>query len=133
MFLRAAAPLRNWTLDIHADFVCVMLKGKVPHELCSLIASASLVGIPKPAGGIRPIAIGLTLRRLAGKVALYLVSEETTAYLQPQQLGVGVPSGAKATAMSPTTPHPGTTYWPKSTLAMHLIALVALPSSGRLS
>ena len=96
MLLRTAAPLRDRTLDILADFVYVMLKGQMPPDLCPLVASTSLVGIPKPAGGNRPIAVGLTLRRLAGKVALYLVSEETTAYLQPQQLGVGVPRGAEA-------------------------------------
>ena len=96
MFHRTATPLHNRTLDMIADFVGVMLHGRLPPDIGPLLASASLVGIPKPAGCIRPIAVGLTLHRLAGKVALYLVSEETSTHLQLQQLGVGVPRGAEA-------------------------------------
>ena len=58
-----------------------MLQGQLPPDLSPLLAS---VGILKPAGGIRPIDVGLALRRLAGKVLVHLVSEETSARLQPQ-------------------------------------------------
>ena len=93
---RTAAPLRSHTLDCIANLVAIMLQGRLPTDLSPFLASASLVGIPKPSGGIRPIAVGLTLRRLASKVALQLVREEVTSHLQPLQLGVGVPRGAEA-------------------------------------
>ena len=54
------------------------------------------MGIPEPAGCNCPIAVNLTLRRLVGKVAVYLVGEDSTSYHQPQQLGVGEPCGAEA-------------------------------------
>ena len=74
MLLRTAAPPRDRILDILTDFVRVMLKGQMNPDLCPLVvASASLFGIPKPAGGISPIAVGLTLRRLAGKVAGFVL------------------------------------------------------------
>ena len=73
-----------------------MIRGPLPPDLGPLLASANLVGIQKPAGGNRPIAVGLTLRRLAGKVALQLVADDIAAHLQPHQLGVGVPGGAEA-------------------------------------
>ena len=83
MLLHTAARLRDRPYDILADFVRIMLKSQMSPDLCPFVASAGLVGNPKPAGGIRPIAVGLTLRRLVVKVALYLLSKDTTAYLQP--------------------------------------------------
>jgi len=49
----------------------------------------------KPNGGIRPIAVGLTLRRLVSKVALAAVLPSVSEYLQPYQVGVGVRGGAE--------------------------------------
>ena len=94
---RTAAPLRDRTLADLADMVAVMIHGTLPLDLSPLLASAGLVGIPKPAGGIRPIAVGLTLRRLAGKVALQLVNDDIFVHLQPEPLPI--PFGA----MSSTT------------------------------
>ena len=93
---RTAAPLRSSTLACIADLVATMLQGRIPADLGPLLSSASLVGIPKPSGGIRPVAVGLTLRRLVGKVALQFVREEVTSHLHPLQLGVGVSRGAEA-------------------------------------
>ena len=90
-----AAPLRDRTLAALADLVTVMIRGDLPPDLSPLLASASLVGIPKPAWGIRPIAVGLTLRRLAGKVALQVVSDDISAHLQPRQLGSACLGGLK--------------------------------------
>ena len=50
-----------------ASFVKYVLKGNLPLELGPLLASASFVGIPKLAGGICHIVVGLTLRRLVGR------------------------------------------------------------------
>ena len=79
---RIAAPLCSSTLACIADLVATMLQGRIPADLGPLLASASSVGIPKPSGGIRPIPVGLTLRRLVGKVALQIVCEEVMSHLQ---------------------------------------------------
>ena len=50
----------------------------------------------KKDGGIRPIAVGNTLRRLAAKVVLSPVTAEIREQVQPTQLGVGTPGGCEA-------------------------------------
>ncbi|XP_055336340.1 uncharacterized protein LOC129586883 [Paramacrobiotus metropolitanus] len=50
----------------------------------------------KKDGGLRPIAVGNTLRRLAAKVICSRVKVRTTAALQPSQLGFGVKGGSEA-------------------------------------
>ena len=47
----------------------------------------------KKGGGIRPIAVGCTLRRLAAKVASGKVIVEMATLLSPGQLGYGVSKG----------------------------------------
>ena len=46
--------------------------------------------------GIRPIAVGNTLRRLATKVVLRPYTREIRDHLEPYQLGVGTPAGCEA-------------------------------------
>ena len=50
----------------------------------------------KKDGGIRPIAVDYTLRRLAAKCANSHVIERRSEELQPVQVGAGVPGGAEA-------------------------------------
>ncbi len=50
----------------------------------------------KKEGGVRPIAVGCTLRRLVAKVAGFRVKDEMTALLAPRQLEYGVRGGAEA-------------------------------------
>ena len=88
-----AAFLATQTTDCIVALLAVVTQGCLPPPLASLLASASLVDIPKPAGGIRPIVVGLILRRIAGQVALQLPSDGFLAYLQPLQLGVGISWG----------------------------------------
>ena len=60
-----------------------------------IIFGGALTAIAKKGGGVRPIAVGYTWRRLAGKVACRLVSAKAAALLSPRQLGFGVPGGAE--------------------------------------
>lgn len=50
----------------------------------------------KKDGGIRPIAVGLTLRRLVAKMANRHAMTSCAAILQPTQLGVGCKGGGEA-------------------------------------
>ena len=54
------------------------------------------MALNKSSGGIRPIAIGCTLRRLVAKCASLSVRQEMGAFLAPLQLGYGTPMGAEA-------------------------------------
>ena len=54
------------------------------------------VALEKPGGGVRPIAVGCTLRRLVAKIAGQLVVDEMAELLSPRQLGYGVRGGAEA-------------------------------------
>jgi hypothetical protein len=55
-----------------------------------------LLALNKTGGGIRPIAVGLTFRRLASKLAVKLLSDDMTALLAPRQLGFGSSGGIEA-------------------------------------
>ncbi len=60
--------------------------------------------LPDPAakkdGGVRPIAVGETLRRIVGKCLLRLEAvKEEVACLQPRQCGVGVQNAAEMVGM----------------------------------
>ena len=57
-----------------------------------------LISFKKKDGGIRPIAVGLTLRRLIAKVANRRALQTCSSLLAPRQLGVGVKGGAEAIA-----------------------------------
>ena len=76
--------LRDRMLDALAHLVATIIHGHLPQDLFPFLVSASLVGIPKPGGGIRPIAVGFTLRRISGKVALQLVNDDISVHLKPR-------------------------------------------------
>ena len=46
----------------------IVLYGKVPEDVCPTFYGANLTALSKPDGGVRPIAVGFTLRRLVGKI-----------------------------------------------------------------
>ena len=50
----------------------------------------------KKDGGLRPIAIGYTLRRLAAKCANKYATAKLASYFASIQLGIGTPGGAEA-------------------------------------
>ena len=58
--------------------------------------SAAINNNNKKDGGVRPIAVGYTLRRLAAKCANAHVIKTRSEALQPIQVGVGESGGAEA-------------------------------------
>ena len=61
-----------------------------------VIYGANLLALSKKDGGIRPIAVGYTWRRLAAKCANSHAVSRLSQLLAPIQLGVGIPGGAEA-------------------------------------
>ena len=55
-----------------------------------------LLAMNKKSGGIRPIAVGFSLRRLASKCANSFDINRLRQYFYPNQLGVGTPGGCEA-------------------------------------
>ena len=77
-------------------FVNVLLAGRCPKQIAPIFFGGRLIALDKKSGGVRPIAIGLTLRRLAAKCANTVGVARLTSYFTPRQLGVGVPGGCEA-------------------------------------
>ena len=73
----------------------IVFKGKVPIEACAFFYGGNLIALSKKCGGIRPIAIGNTLRRLVSKIAMSSVTELQRELFWPHQLGVGVKLGGE--------------------------------------
>lgn len=77
-----------------------MLAGKLNEEICELLYGASLCALVKKDGGIRPIAIGTTVRRLTSKIACFSVKSDMVDYLLPRQIGFGVKYGCEGAVHS---------------------------------
>ena len=96
-----------------AALVAVAAHGLLPPEVAPLFGSANLIPLKKPDGGVRPIAIGETLRRLIGKALMHvpkLVGELRS--LAPLQCGVGVVNACESIgqglqALIPSLPEDG--------------------------
>ncbi len=74
----------------------LMLAGKVNKEFLHIVYGALLIALNKKDGGIRPIAIGCTLRRLVSKLACRAVASKLSNMFQPKQLGFYVRGGCEA-------------------------------------
>ena len=80
------------------EFVNLVLGGEVPEFARSVFYGASLTALGKKDGGVRPIAVGSTLRRLATKVGAKPLSSKIGDNLRPSQLGYSTPGGCEAAA-----------------------------------
>ena len=67
----------------------VIPEGKVLFELRTYFFGAKIIALKKPDGGLRPIVIGNTFRRLSAKCAGYHVFESREARYGNRQVGVG--------------------------------------------
>ena len=77
-------------------FIELVLSGNTPISIRPFFFGANLIALQKKDGGIRPIAVGCTLWRLAAKVAGMKVVDQMATLLAPRQLGYGVRNGAEA-------------------------------------
>ncbi len=96
LLLHAAGDADSQFLISPASFCTLVLEGRVPAEIRPFFFGASLVALEKKSGGIRPIAVGCTLRRLVANIAGQMVVEDMANLLSPRQLGYGVRNGAEA-------------------------------------
>ena len=78
------------------SFINLILRGEVPEFARACFFGASLCALSKKDGGIRPIAVGNTWRRLVTKIGLRPLSNDLGLYLRPTQLGFGTRGGCEA-------------------------------------
>ena len=83
-------------LPVLTAFMNLVVRGDVPSAVRPLFFGANLLAFNKKEGGLRPIAVGNTLRRLSSKLASGAVMPQAAELLMPMQLGCGVPGGAEA-------------------------------------
>ena len=77
-------------------FVNCVLRGETAAPARVSFFGATLIALNKKGGGLRPITVECTLRRLVVKCTGAGVKEAMGALLAPRQLGFSVPLGAEA-------------------------------------
>ena len=82
-------------LNSLTELINLLLDGKFDTDINTIVYGGRLLAISKKDGGVRPIAVRYTIRRLAAKCANRHVIEERSRVLQPRQIGVGVAGGAR--------------------------------------
>jgi len=83
-------------LSTITSFINSLLDGKCPASVRPVLFGGNLIALDKKSGGIRPIAVGYTWRRIAAKCANFFAASQLGSYLKPRQLGVAVPGGCEA-------------------------------------
>ena len=78
-----------------AALVNLLARGEAPASIAECLAGATLIALEKKDGGVRPIAVGDTLRRLVGKCLCEQVKAKALAHLWPLQIGVATRLGAE--------------------------------------
>ena len=89
-------PANRLLEDLVEFFNNIVLCGNVPKDVLSIFYGANLTALSKDDNGVRPIAVGFTLRRIAGKMLMCKINGKCETLLRPHQLGVGTPKGAEA-------------------------------------
>jgi hypothetical protein len=80
------------------EFANLCLTGRVPAIIQPVFCGAALCALNKKDGGIRPIAVGSTLRRLIAKAACKAVTAKMAEQFLPVQIGFGIPRATEAAA-----------------------------------
>ncbi len=78
--------------------VGIISEGKIPEIIRPFFFGAKLIALNKKDGGLRPIAVGNTLRRIISKCAGYSVSDKRKTDFGMKQVGCGMKRGAEVAA-----------------------------------
>ena len=99
-------------LAVLARFCSALAFGRLPLEVRDVLCACNLFGLPKKPTGVRPIAVGETLRRTAAKCLVARYQADSAAKLVPLQVGVGTPGATEAVILKIRT---GPTPLPRAT------------------
>ena len=84
--MNVGGELESELMDSLTSFINLVVAGNVPTFARPFFFGATLIGLSKNDGGVRPIAIGCTLRRLAAKCCACLVKEEVGSRTLPHSV-----------------------------------------------
>ena len=95
----ASIPLPTPICPLLLQVVNILLTGKAPPSIARYVAGAGLIALNKIKEGcprdVRPIAVGETLRRLAGKCVCAILRDKFADFFHPLQYGVACRAGAE--------------------------------------
>lgn len=91
-----AAEAGSRLLTALTDLVNIILRGGVPNFAVPILFGATICALQKKDGGIRPVAVGNTFRRLATKIGARSIMAALGNDLRPVQLGVSTQGGCEA-------------------------------------
>lgn len=92
-FICAACQTSDAALQVTLDVVNLVLSGEMPREI--FLLDSLLIGLEKPNGGTRPIAVGDVWYRFVAVCALRVYGGPIGLDLAPLQLGVGTRGGTE--------------------------------------
>ena len=93
----SAGAAQERTIVALRNFSNVCFSGNIPFAIRPLFFSANLCALRKKDGvSLRPIAIGIVMRRFVTRLCCLALRNQMTAQLAPHQLGVGVTGGSEA-------------------------------------
>ena len=91
------APAANDCLASLTRWTNCLLAGQLDRRLSPWLCGAPLTALLKPSGGVRPIAVGETLRRLTSRLCCTAARPSLpNLFLRSGQVGVGINSGLEA-------------------------------------
>ncbi|ORY32477.1 hypothetical protein BCR33DRAFT_771459 [Rhizoclosmatium globosum] len=97
MLHSAAGGVGPRLLDALTTVCDLLFGGLAPPSIAPYIASAGLTPLKKPDNDVRPIAVGMILRRLVSKLGMARVKLPMSQYLQSvHQYGVAISGGVEA-------------------------------------
>ena len=81
--------------EIVARWCRLWAQGRFPPEVAKLWTQAVMVGLLKPSGGVRPIALGESMLKFAEVTHLEVIAPLLRQVLEPDQLGCRTPGGSE--------------------------------------
>ena len=88
-------------LSALTDFTKLVIAGRCPDAVAPVFFGGRLLALNKKTGGIRPIVIGFTLRRLASKCANSFGTKKLASFFYPISWALVLPVGVKLLSIRP--------------------------------
>ena len=98
LIAKSNGPIGNEFLQKLTSVLNIVLEGKVPVGFRPSFFGAKLIGLRKKDGGIRPIAVGNTLRRICSKCVSSFATDQRRIDFHGTQFGCGTSRGAEIAA-----------------------------------